>query len=295
MSSTTYTNLVFEGGGVKGIAYAGALQVLESKGILSQIERVAGTSAGAITACLVSLRYDAAYITKTIKTLNFKSFEDKEWIWKKFWYYGFHPGDVFLSWLEKQIAAAPQGLSASATFADFAAKGCRDLHVFASDIYTHQVREFSVEKTPNVVVAEAVRASMSIPLFFNAWQFRNNNPDDHLYVDGGMVLNYPINTFDDGDEPNYATLGFRLQDLHQRKTPDKFGYGRWLKYVKNTFETLLQSQIIEYNRDPEQRHRSVTLDDYGILATDFDLSEAMKNKLIESGKTYTEKFLGDGN
>ena len=90
---STYTNLVFQGGGVKGIAYAGALQVLESRGILAQIERVAGTSAGAITACLVSLNYDAAYITKTIKTLNFKSFEDKEWIWKKYWYYGFHLGD----------------------------------------------------------------------------------------------------------------------------------------------------------------------------------------------------------
>jgi NTE family protein len=139
---STYTNLVFQGGGVKGIAYAGALQVLESRGILAQIERVAGTSAGAITACLVSLRYDAAYITKTIKTLNFKSFEDKEWIWKKYWYYGFHPGDVFLNWLEKQIASAPQGLSASATFADFESKGCRDLHVFASDIQRKTMPHF---------------------------------------------------------------------------------------------------------------------------------------------------------
>jgi hypothetical protein len=88
------------------------------------------------------LRYDAAYITKTIKTLNFKSFEDKEWIWKKYWYYGFHPGDVFLNWLEKQIASAPQGLSASATFADFESKGCRDLHVFASDIQRKTMPHF---------------------------------------------------------------------------------------------------------------------------------------------------------
>lgn len=39
--NNTYTNLVFQGGGVKGIAYAGALQVLESRSILDQIEKVA--------------------------------------------------------------------------------------------------------------------------------------------------------------------------------------------------------------------------------------------------------------
>tara|TARA_Y100000815_G_scaffold226384_1_gene214278 strand:+ start:231 stop:413 length:183 start_codon:yes stop_codon:yes gene_type:complete len=43
-----FRNLVFEGGGVKGIAYSGALAVLEERGILPQIRRVGGASAGAI-------------------------------------------------------------------------------------------------------------------------------------------------------------------------------------------------------------------------------------------------------
>ena len=50
-----FRNLVFEGGGVKGIAYAGAVAVLEDKEILPDIRRVAGTSAGAITAVLLAL------------------------------------------------------------------------------------------------------------------------------------------------------------------------------------------------------------------------------------------------
>ena len=48
-------NLVFEGGGVKGIAFAGALQVLEGKGIMTDIQRVGATSEGAINATLVAL------------------------------------------------------------------------------------------------------------------------------------------------------------------------------------------------------------------------------------------------
>ena len=61
-----FTNLVFEGGGVKGIAYAGALKVLEDKNILSQVDRVAGTSAGAITAALVAMKYDADQIDEIV-------------------------------------------------------------------------------------------------------------------------------------------------------------------------------------------------------------------------------------
>ncbi len=43
-----YKNLALEGGGVRGLAYAGALEVLEQKNILQHIEKVAGSSAGAI-------------------------------------------------------------------------------------------------------------------------------------------------------------------------------------------------------------------------------------------------------
>ena len=50
-----FKNLVFEGGGVKGIAYVGALEVLDREGILKDIKRVAGTSAGAMVAVLIGL------------------------------------------------------------------------------------------------------------------------------------------------------------------------------------------------------------------------------------------------
>jgi len=39
-SSYPFRNLIFEGSGVKGIAYSGALAVLEERGILRRIQRV---------------------------------------------------------------------------------------------------------------------------------------------------------------------------------------------------------------------------------------------------------------
>ncbi len=62
----TYRNLVFEGGGVKGIAYGGALSELESRNILSHIKRVAGTSAGAITAILLAVGFGYKDVTDIV-------------------------------------------------------------------------------------------------------------------------------------------------------------------------------------------------------------------------------------
>lgn len=55
-----FRNLVLESGGVKGIAYVGALAILEEKGILPQITRVGETSAGAINAVLLGVGYTRA-------------------------------------------------------------------------------------------------------------------------------------------------------------------------------------------------------------------------------------------
>ena len=55
----SYKNLVFKGGGVRGIAYVGALKYLYENGLTRSLERVAGTSAGAITAINVGVRAPA--------------------------------------------------------------------------------------------------------------------------------------------------------------------------------------------------------------------------------------------
>ena len=72
---TIIKNLVFEGGGIKGLAYAGALEALAGRGHLQTVEQVAGTSAGAITALLVALGYDLEAINKELNR-DFKGFTD---------------------------------------------------------------------------------------------------------------------------------------------------------------------------------------------------------------------------
>ena len=68
--------LALEGGGGKGFAYLGALQLLDDHKVLDQIKGVAGASAGAITALMISLGMSATEIGKKIDETDFTEFFD---------------------------------------------------------------------------------------------------------------------------------------------------------------------------------------------------------------------------
>lgn len=287
--STNITNLAFKGGGVLGIAYAGALQVLQDKNILQQVQRVAGTSAGAITAALVSLKYTAEEILSIVQATDFKSFEDKENPLRIATKYGLYEGDAFLSWMQQHITA--KGLPATATFTDLKNAGMLDLHVFATDLNAKGLKQFSFATTPTVVVAEAVRSSMSIPLFFKAWQFSNNNPDNHLYVDGGMVYNFPITIFDNSGTPNSQTMGLYLANLGPAPAPSTLAYDHLFQYVSDLFDTMLDAQEIDFLDDAEEKSRTIVIDNLGISATNFGLTKDQQTALYNSGVKYATQFL----
>ena len=71
-----WRHMVLEGGGVKGVAYAGAFAALSDAGAVDDIEHVAGTSAGALMALAFSLGYSADEIQQIVLQLDFKKFRD---------------------------------------------------------------------------------------------------------------------------------------------------------------------------------------------------------------------------
>ena len=281
-------NLVFEGGGVKGIAYAGALDVLERRGLMTSIRGVAGTSAGAYTAMLVAVGCPAAQIRALATAANYLALEDHCDPLRLATKYGLYAGNALLAWIQQGVAA--RGLAADVTFAALAASGGRDLRVFATDLTTRDVREFSRRSTPDVAVAQAVRASMSIPLMFAAWRFPDGAPDDHLYIDGGVVMNYPIAAFDDDCAPA-ATLGFRLRPPSDGRKPALAGYDHPVGYAESLYACLIEAQAIDVLHSPTDRARSVLIDDCGYSAVDFRLATKDYDRLVACGLAATTAFL----
>jgi NTE family protein len=279
-----YTNLVFEGGGVKGVAYCGALEVLEQAGVLGQVTAVAGTSAGAIMATLVALGDSSAQLRETMLDLDFRAFEDGglEGPIRLVEHYGWYRGDALKTWVAKQIDARLG--SPTATFADLAAAGGRDLRVVATNVRTQQPEIFSLAATPGVALADAVRMSLSIPFFFASVEH-----DGGVYVDGGATWNYPIEIFD-GEQANPKTLGFHLDPTGRPPRPPT-DVDNLVVFAKVVYESVLAVQVDFLQRSAADCERSVVIDDLGILATDFDITDEQKLKLIANGADATQKFL----
>lgn len=238
-----YTNLVFEGGGIRGLAYAGALKALAEKGILNNIERTGGTSAGAIAALMVSLNYSPNEIDSVMRNLDLEEFNDgKGGLIGKYTRlkkdYGIYHGRSLSKWLE-EIIAAKTG-NANTTFAELHEwhlknKCFKDLYCTGTNVSKQSIEIFSFESTPNMHLKTAVRISGSIPLYFNpvyidSMQREVERPVEgkeyQLYVDGGLIANYPISIFDtclNGNNPlwcnqlkfNKATIGLKLERPQQ--------------------------------------------------------------------------------
>ena len=313
-----YRNLVFKGGGIRGIAYLGALNVLEEIGILQNIERVAGASAGAIAATLVSFRLGLQETNSLFNSLDFKNVPQRrtknqgrlildslndacyERFFKQFGYYS---SEYFHEWLEATIAGQCGG-NGRATFADFQARGFRDLYVVAANISRHRAETFSFEHTPDVAVADAVRMSMSIPLYFEALRFDGKQlGDGDFYVDGGLYDNFPMHIFDHpkfeknnwayNDGINWQTLGLFLFPDQIRKPLDPEVPTEVWDFLNLLLRNLYNAhQMSNYQTNPVDRHRTVEISDRGISAVEFNI-EPMSEKymaLYNAGQTGVREF-----
>jgi len=321
-----FQNLVFEGGGVKGIAYVGAMQVLEEKGILGNINRVGGTSAGAINAVLFAAGYSIEETLKELKKLDFNDFKDDSWGVLKDMNrlreeYGWHKGDYFRDWIG-ELLKRKTGY-ANITFKALKEFTGKELYVYATNISTHFGEVYSAEHTPRMRVVDAVRRSMSIPLFFRA--IRDDRND--VFVDGGAINNYPVKIFDrekylhdtshkrfteyydkvnitlTARSPNSSpyiynkeTLGFRLDSgkeiavFRDGQEPPSEIIDNFLDYTMALIGTVLDVQG-SYHLHSDDWQRTVYIDTIGVKTTDFDLPNPKKNELIAEGRKGAEQYL----
>jgi NTE family protein len=324
-----FRNLIFEGGGVKGIAYVGAMQILHDRGILPMIQRVGGTSAGAINALIFALGYSISEQQQILRSTEFRRFMDDSFgmirdirrLAKEF---GWHKGDFFAGWVGDLIE---QRLgNRRATFRDLLDQGHPGLYVVGTNLSTGYAELFSAERHASMELATAVRISMSIPLFFAA--VRHGLRKD-VYVDGGVQLNYPVKIFDRlryidmENEPgaarqtdyynkenarfqlqrpdrspyvyNRQTLGLRLDTkeeigLYRYDEPiDGKQIKSFTDYALALMAGLMNTQE-NIHLHSDDWQRTVYINTLDVGTIDFDIPDAKKQALIEEGIIGAERY-----
>lgn len=304
-----------EGGGIRGIAYIGAMEVLDSAGIIDSIQRVGGSSAGAIQACLLAVGYTPAEIRTQLEAISFKKFNDGSFLAvpgavrlsKKM---GWYKGKALLQWIEERIAAKTN--NANMTFLQLYEQrkqyGNMALYITGTDLSWQTLRVFSHETYPNMRIADAVRISSNIPFYFQpiwmdqagqCFEMNDSISSRSLMVDGGVLSNYPLALFDsssytNGTSPNQfvynaETLGLQLEepwlvDSPETQSAKPFPIDDNGSYLKSIYKLLVDKPVYD-------AARTVLISNLALSPRIRRMPKKDVEMLLQSGRDAAMKFI----
>jgi NTE family protein len=208
----TDVTAVFEGGGVKGIALAGAAAAAMEHGF--RFGSAVGTSAGALVASLVVAGYGAAELERIVREIPWSRLTDRRPV-ARIPVVGPH-----LAMLTSGGVAGGHRLERE-VFRLLAHRGVRvfgdlpggALRVVATDlvhgrgvVLPDDLPQFGIDPA-RFPVARAVRASSAVPFVFEPVVVRNRLTGENVHlVDGALAARFPVQLVAVGS----PMLGFRL-------------------------------------------------------------------------------------
>ena len=313
-------DLVLSGGGVKGIGLVGAVVALMEAGYTAQ--RVSGTSAGSIVGSIVAAaaqgqKMTAAEVKELALSLNYKEFLDPGPVESIPFIgpsvallrgTGIYRGDHAHDWVRSQLKTL--GVS---TFGDLAyddpdlpPERRYRLVVTVADVTTGQLvrlpwdyRRLYGMDPDDQQVADAVRASMSIPFFFRPASLTSRAGLASTLVDGGILSNFPIDSLDrtDGKRPRWPTFGVTLLPNLPEGNDSVIPALRALnvlgstKLLEEVITTMLVGRDQAYLNEPWVSARSIRVDSTDVGFLDFGISDKQVEALYNKGHSAARGFL----
>lgn len=208
--------LALAGGGLKCVAYIGAIQALEELKI--KIDYLSGTSSGS----LIAVMYALGFNSKEMKDLILKYYKEITNISKK---PILSAGMKYLTQKQIEIEGLIDGKKveelvdkialtqniknmneikipfAVATVDTISTKEC----IFLSKKY--DLKNDDINYITDVPIGKAIRASMAFPGIFTTCKY-----DKYDFIDGGTKDNLPVEVLKDMGADNVLGLSFRLDD-----------------------------------------------------------------------------------
>jgi NTE family protein len=310
-------DLVLEGGGVKGLGLVGA--VLELMRRRYTFPRIAGTSAGSIVAAMLAAGASADELADIMRRLDYSRVPDRSaprvpgvsegvGVLRRS---GAHPGD----YIHEFVATELERLGVR-TFADLRRRDARaDAHLTPHQAYKLVVTATDITRgrllrlpwdypllgrdPDEQLVADAVRASISIPLFFAPVVVQDGRTGERrTLVDGGVLSNFPIEIFDrtDAVSPRWPTLGVKVipdlpagsAQLFPGLPVPRLGPARLLEQV---LTTAVVGHDQTYLERPCVRRRTIQVDTGEVGITEFAAGERKRDVLVANGERAARQFL----
>lgn len=283
---------VFSGGGVKGIAFAGAIEAAEEAGY-TEWGQLAGTSAGAIAAMALAVGYDAAGMRAALDAADYARIAAPSNPFGRLLDLvrrdALTSGKGLSEWIEELLASSPRP---ARLFGELEGRlqviGCDLAHsrlvVFPDDVGLYEDDRGEALRPEEFPIAKAVRISAGYPYFFPPLHLRDRATGrPGVLVDGGVASAFPVFLFD-RERPRWPTWGFRLHSGlgPERPSQREIGGVDWpidmawgiLETAMNAFDTR---EVLSFG----DRVVSIPTGDVGTL--DFSVSAAQREFLYDSG------------
>jgi NTE family protein len=317
-------DLVLSGGGVKGVGLVGAVVALLDAGYVPQ--RISGTSAGSIVGAVVAAAAQTGALTgRQVKELalqlDYRKFLDPGPVERVplvgpslalLRGSGIYRGEYAHEWVRRQLAEL--GVS---TFADLAIDDDElppeqryRLVVTVSDVTTGQLirlpwdyrRVYGLDPDEQSV-ADAVRASMSIPFVFRPVRLTSASGLTSTLVDGGLLSNFPIDSLDRSDRkaPRWPSFGVTLLPNLPHgndKVIPSLAALRLLgapHLLEDVITTMVVGRDQAYLNQPWVDARTIRVDSTDVGFLDFDITENEVEAQYLKGHAAAERFLVDWN
>lgn len=264
--------LCFSGGGVKGFSFIGALEKLIEKNIIEmdKITLYAGTSVGSMISFLLCIGLNIDEIKEFLLAFNFSKLNGEIDCLNLFENFGINNGEriklLLIKFLEKKLNVK------DITFDEFYKKTNKKIIIIGTNLTKSCERVFSVDTSPQFSVITAIRISISVPVIFTPIQL-----DGDVYVDGGLVNNFPINHC-----PENETLGFYIKNSNGKKIDGI--QSLILSCLGLLTDTLSEKSVEKY----ENNIIKIVNPNYEF--TNFDLNLEYKKILINLGSEAAEKY-----
>ena len=215
--------LVFGGGGYKGLAYVGVLKALDQLGFLRNIRHLIGCSIGGVMMFLIAIGYTHQELEDFVYHFDYRDVNDLS-IMRVLISYGVDTGDRIMKLLKIMMRRKLGVLDI--TFKELRDRTGYDLCLNAVCLNTHQLIYHNADKNPDMSVLTAVRMTFSLPILFTPVEYMG-----HLYVDGGLLQNFPISM---GRPGHTIGVSFeRDQPDHQINSIESYLMGLWTCVYRN--------------------------------------------------------------
>lgn len=183
----------------------------------------------------------------------------------------------------------PSGDEGFVTFRDLP----RPLKIISADVVKRRLKVFTMPDDARHNVADAVGASISIPLIFLP-----KGASNERFVDGGIVSNFPAWVFDDEREkapPLTPTLGFRLVEAVRNNTHSPAAIDEsfsLFSHVGDVFQTAV------FGDNTLERRAVATLHELPLQVRigplDFQIDKQAKDDVYRDGKSSASDYLRAG-